>query len=105
MKQTEAEFQKSVCEMARRCGWRVAHFHDSRRQVREGVYVGDKDAAGFPDLVLVRRGSIIFAELKSESGHVRAQQQEWLDDLSYVGGPVRVFLWRPADWVEIERTL
>lgn len=123
LQQTEAQFQRAVLDLARRLGWRCAHFNDSRRQVRPGVFVGDKDAAGFPDLVLVRRGRIVFAELKTEKGRVKPEQREWLDDLR---GPrdlglsektllqaslrgklpdVLVCLWRPSDWDEVQAVL
>ena len=75
---TEKAFQSRVVELARLYGWRVAHFHDSRRQVKPGVFVGDKDAAGFPDLVLVR------------------PPDEWLSLLVACGVEARVV--RPSDW-------
>lgn len=82
---SEAEFQARVIRLARLLGWRVYHTHDSRRS-----------AAGFPDLVLARRGrGVIYAELKSEKGRTTAEQDEWLGLLRDSGQDV--FLWRPAD--------
>ena len=97
----EADFQAAVIELARLCGWRVAHFHDSRRQVG-GKLVGDKDAAGFPDLVMVRLGELLFVELKSAKGGLTRLQWAWMDDLSRVA---ECYTWRPADWSGIERRL
>lgn len=91
---TERELQSRVIEVARLYGWRVAHFHDSRRQVKPGVFVGDKDAAGFPDLVLVRPPRIVIVELKREMGKVSDQQAEWLEDLAACG--VEVHVVRPS---------
>ena len=93
------ELMPAVIEMAKHYGWRVYHTHDSR-----------KSAAGFPDLVLVRKGVLVFAELKSEKGVVSTEQQEWLRDLSIVAthtGAVGACVWRPRHWHDgtIEETL
>lgn len=93
---SESSLQKAVIELARLLGWKVAHFHDSRRQVRPGVFVGDKDAAGFPDLVLVRRNRLVVAELKAEKGRLAPAQTTWLAALLEAG--VDVHVWRPEDW-------
>lgn len=114
LEETEAQFQAAVIELAERHGWLVAHFADSRRQVRdrrtgEVRLVGDQQAEGFPDLVLVRSGQVIFAELKRDAGKTTPAQERWLFELSAVEESererVRARLWRPADWREIERTL
>jgi VRR-NUC domain len=110
---TERVFQRGVVELAKAHGWKCAHFHDSRRQVRkrDGSYetIGDKDAAGFPDLVLVREGRLIFAELKREKGRLSTRQSEWLHLLGMVEGAsqlaVLVCVWRPRDWGRIEAIL
>jgi hypothetical protein len=105
--QSEAQFQKAVIGFARLNNWRVAHFHDSRRQVGDRL-VGDKDAAGFPDLVLARKGRVIFAELKTQIGKLKREQCEWLAELG-IGGHLAphcmTFLWRPSDWDEIAAVL
>jgi hypothetical protein len=49
--------------------------------------------------VLVRPPRLIFAELKSESGQVRANQTEWLDVLRLLPA-AETYLWRPSDWDE-----
>lgn len=80
---TEAEWLGWVTLTARTFSWLAYHTHDSRHS-----------AAGFPDLVLVRGESIIYAELKSERGKVTAAQQEWLDALTAAGAECHV--WRPS---------
>lgn len=104
--ETEAGFQDAVVELASLRGWLHFHDFDSRR-----------NRAGFPDLVLSRRGRLIFAELKTETGRVSPDQQLWLDELAaaarnaQVGrnptspDAITVRLWRPHDWPEIEATL
>jgi len=60
--------------------------------------------AGFPDLTLVRDGHIIFAELKSQKGRIKKEQQAWLDRLQE-NGHVEVYLWRPSDLTFINERL
>lgn len=90
---TEKGFQSQILDLARLCGWRVYHTHDSRRS-----------APGFPDLVMVRPPVVLFAELKSESGVVRPEQREWLGALRGCED-VKAKLWRPSSWPEIEEVL
>ena len=106
---TERSFQTAVIDLARRLGWLVGHHHDSRRQIAPGKYVGDRDAAGIPDLILVRGNRVVFAELKAERGRIRPEQHTWLDALRAVesdaAGRVLVRVWTPGSWDEIERLL
>jgi hypothetical protein len=98
----ESDLQAAVMEYARLMRWRLAHFHDSRRQVKPGVFVGDADARGFPDLVLVRE-RLVIAELKGATTRVSAAQRGWIQALKLAG--VETYIWRPKDWPEIERVL
>lgn len=83
---TEAQLQQMVTDLARLRGFLAYHTYDSRRSQR-----------GFPDLVLVhtRTGRLIFAELKSERGRIRPEQDLWLNHL---GARHEAYLWRPAHW-------
>jgi len=102
--QTEAEFQDVVLELAGVCGWMVHHVRPAR--MKDGSWrtpvQGD---VGFPDLVLVRDGRIVFAELKSERGRLSAAQKDWLGELrkaaAWCGVSVVVELWRPSDWDDV----
>lgn len=100
---SEKDLQAAVMDLARRSGWMVAHWHDSRREVRPGVFVGDKDAAGFPDLVLVRNSELLFVELKSQKGKLRPEQHGWLEALTEAGQECHV--WRPSDFEDITKRL
>lgn len=127
--QSEKGFTEAVLQYARVNGWLCAHFNDSRRQVRPGVFVGDKDAAGFPDLCMTRttrkagtwnvsEARILFVELKVGKNRTTEKQDEWLSALNSAGARmgstyqagqcragVQVFVWTPEDWTEIEREL
>jgi hypothetical protein len=83
-----------VLDWATRRHWTVYHTHDSRHS-----------AAGFPDLVLVRPPSLIFAELKTDSARSRlsAAQLRWIDLLEGCGA--ETYVWRPADRPEIHERL
>lgn len=105
----EKQFQQLVLEAAQLLGWRAYHTFDSRRS-----------QAGFPDLVLVRGGRLVFAELKTDDGSLAGDQHAWLNDLRQVaeaiadrlgarryrdGVGVEVYTWRPSDWDQIHRVL
>ena len=92
-RQSEKSFMMDVKRAALSRDWMVYHTFDSRRS-----------DPGFPDLVLVRPPRILFAELKTQGGRVRPEQQVWLDGLGRCGD-VETFLWRPADWDSILETL
>lgn len=64
---TEAALQQLLIDAAELNGWLVFHDNDSRR-----------NAAGFPDLVLVKPPRVLFLELKSEVGRVRPEQHVWM---------------------------
>jgi hypothetical protein len=89
---TERDFQQIVTDL---CDWlRLPwyHTHDSRRS-----------NAGFPDLVIVGKSAIIFAELKSATGRVTPAQTEWYRHLFEAGQ--HVYLWRPEDIYDIKSIL
>ncbi len=90
---TEAEFQQMITDRAKLFGWLVYHTHDSRRS-----------APGFPDLVMSRRGRVIFVEVKSQKGKVSDAQQCWLDSLSR-NPNLEVYVWRPMHFPTVESVL
>lgn len=119
---SERAFQAAVIEMAQRLHWLVFHASDRAPSEENRDYRALE--AGFPDLVLVKGGVLIFAELKTDTGKLRAQQARWLLALDSVAANhapdepfdmdadearalscVKVKLWRPRDWPEIEETL
>lgn len=99
----EDDFQGNIIKTAKAAGWTYYHTYNSKRSVQ-----------GFPDLVLVRAGRLIFAELKKQRGTVSPYQRVWLQvlglvvqalDIAGAHGIVSVYLWRPSDWPEIEAIL
>lgn len=103
---TEKQLLAAVRALAEGLSWRTYHTHRSQHS-----------PAGFPDLCLVRRGRLVFAELKTELGKTSPDQDVWLASLAAVAAEtwdtdpleavVRVYVWRPADLLDgaIERIL
>lgn len=90
---TERDLAGYVRDLARTLGWRRYH-----------TWLAKHSPAGFPDEVLCRPPRLIFAELKSDRGTLKPEQEAWLGELRQVPG-VEVYLWRPADMDEIARVL
>ena len=102
----EKDFQAAVLQVARLRGWLVAHFGNTVKIVKRGddyKTIPDRDAAGFPDLVLVRRDRVLYVELKLDKGVVSEAQDLWLDALETAGQTC--FVWRPKDWDFIQTAL
>lgn len=100
---TERQLQDQIVRMAKVQGWLCYHTYDSRRS-----------APGFPDLVLVhpdRSGApIIFAELKTEKGRVKPEQQAWIDAIQermglLIGDYVIADVFRPSDMDYVQALL
>lgn len=63
-----------------------------------------RNAPGFPDVLAIRDDTLIVAELKSDRGRVRPDQQAWLDAFRRVRRIV-VAVWRPKDIDDVTRAL
>lgn len=101
---TEANWMNLVAEYARVHGWLVAHFRPSLSGGKHMTAV-QYDGAGFLDLVMVRKGELIFAEVKREvRSEVTPEQARWIDELLTVEG-IRVVVWRPSDWPKVQKWL
>ena len=84
------DLQPAVRKLAKLFGWEYYHTHDSR-----------KSEAGFPDLVLVRDGRLIFAELKREKKQPTDDQMKWLNKLSQCEN-AEVYVWKPSHYLSGE---
>jgi hypothetical protein len=92
---SEDELLRQVVQLAGLRGWHCYHVRRSDVALTTG--------AGFPDLVMVGHGRVIYAELKAERGRLSPDQERWRDSLLEAGADWR--LWRPSSWPEIERTI
>jgi hypothetical protein len=88
---TERQLLDAVVAYARLRDWLAYHTFDSRRS-----------EAGFPDVVLVRGGRLVFVELKVAGRRPRVEQQRYLERLRGVeleaAGAVAVHVWTEAEW-------
>lgn len=101
---SEKNFQKVVVEMAQRMGWIVAHFGVAYTPSGHALTPTRYDAEGFPDLVLVHQTrGVLFRELKSQRGLIRAAQEVWIRTLQAAGANADI--WRPSDIQRIDREL
>jgi hypothetical protein len=81
---SEDDLDARIRVLAAGLGLRRFHPFDSRKSDR-----------GWPDLVLVGPGGILYRELKTETKSPTPAQQAWLDVLSAAGG--NAACWRPSD--------
>lgn len=98
---SEADWEKTLVQLAHLNGWLVAGFRTA--QVGKSWQTPVRhDAKGWPDLVLVRE-RIVFVELKTNRGRVRPEQDDWIAALEHAGQ--EVYIWRPRDWDEAVEVL
>lgn len=117
---SEASFQSLVIGLAQLHGWMVAHFRKVRVQRGNETFWETPIAAdgkGFPDLILVRNGCLIAAELKVGKNTLTPEQKQWMEQLDrcqfsskgWDGKSASRFMhsavWRPEDWPKIEKIL
>jgi len=99
----EKQLQARILADARKHGWLAYHFGDSRKMVRRGhryVPVGDRDAWGFPDTVIVHpKHGVVFIEVKKELGKLEPKQIEARDGLLEAGA--RWYLLKPSNYDHI----
>lgn len=103
MKITEAEFTDRTVALFRACGWLV--HHDRPARTDQGYRTAIQGNAGFPDLVAIRAGHLVVAELKVGRGKTTPAQDRWLRSFQMVedrGTGLIVRLWRPEHQPEIE---
>ncbi len=97
---TERELLGYVLELGSRFGWLAAHFGSTVKIIKRGrgiyTWIGEKGATGYPDVTLIRRDRLIFAELKVGRNSTTPAQDIWLDALGRVPG-VEVYLWTDGD--------
>lgn len=83
----ESELQENVRSAFVADGWRYFH-----------TYRSERSPAGFPDVIALKDGRIIFAELKREGKSPTKEQQAWLDEAAKVEA-AETYVWRPSDWL------
>jgi len=87
----ERELSQIIFDAARKLRWLVARYPTFR---------ATQTTSGFPDLVMVRKGRLIFAELKREGKDPTEEQRDWLEELRSIAFNVQAYVWRPRDWMD-----
>lgn len=104
---SERRFQGQVVRLAQMLGWKT--WHDNATSAPrvcpscKAPLKFARNAKGLPDLVLVRRPRVVWAELKSERNHLTDDQWEYIEALR--ASRQEAYVWRPSDWKAIERIL
>jgi hypothetical protein len=98
----ERAFQKAVIDLARTLGYKVAHFRPAKTSKGWRTPVA-ADGKGWPDLCIVGRGRVIFAEIKVGKNQLTDEQRAWLEHLRDCDQVA--WCWRPEDWDLIIHTL
>jgi len=91
---TEAEFTDQVLKYFRLHGW-VAK-HDRPARTAKGWRTAIQGDPGFGDIVAVKNGRKVMAELKVGTNQPTLDQLRWLAAWGEDG-----FLWYPQDWDKI----
>ena len=100
---SEKAFSKQVVDYANLRGWRCAHFRPALTADGKWVTPVAAQGVGFPDLVCVRGGKVLWVELKAGKGRLRPEQKVWLDSLRAAGQ--EVYVWHPKDWEQLAEVL
>lgn len=96
---SESDLQRAVLELAKRLGFKSAHFRPGKTTRGRWITAVQGDGAGYPDLTLVGHGRLVFVELKSAKGRVSREQAEWITALEGVPA-IEVHVWRPQHWLD-----
>ena len=100
---SEKAFTAQVITLARHLGWLVAHFRPGMTKRGRWVTAGQGDSVGFPDIIAIKPGRAIMAELKAAKGRATVEQLKWLETAKEAG--MEAYLWKPQDITQIERIL
>lgn len=91
---TEQQLTDAIVELCRYLG--VLVHHDRPARTERGWRTAVQGHEGFPDLVIVGSGGVLWRELKSERGQLTTHQAMWLAKLRSAGADFAT--WRTSDW-------
>lgn len=114
----ELECERTILDAAQIAGWR-RHGERAAMGKTKGYRTPIKGEAGWPDLVLARRGQFVVAELKRDPNEPTDEQVAWLTILDNRPHVVALVLWvpdemdafntrlfnRPFAWRPLEQTI
>jgi hypothetical protein len=101
----ESDFMKQIIELGHLYGWQIAHFRPAwSKDGKRCMTAVSADGKGFPDLCMVKRCRLIFAELKAGKGRLSPEQQGWIDNLTN-SMRCECYIWKPENFDEIVEIL
>jgi hypothetical protein len=109
---TETQFASTVEGLLNLYHWHWIHLRPAR-VLRNGIEIYETPYSGmkgFMDYLAIRPPRIVVAEIKGFNGKLTDEQQEWFDlwtqcQLVENQWNVEVYLWRPGDFLEINKVL
>ena len=84
---TEADWMGAVGGLLDYHGWRWYHPEPKKRSRSRWTV---NTAAGIPDLICVKPPRVVWLEVKTESGRIRPEQVEWIEELRQSGQEVHI---------------
>lgn len=99
--QNETAWMKVVTTAAAQAGWQWLHIGRVGKHRANGAK--GTLGKGWPDLVLVRPGRLVFAELKMDGEWLKAEQAEVMEHL--VNASAEYHVWRPSDFAQMMHVL
>ena len=103
---SEADFQRAVCDALTLFNWRWTHFRPAN--TGRGWRTPLSGSPGFFDIVAVRRGAVLFIELKGERGKVAPEQWDWHIEVNTdtdLHPTTQAYVFRPSDWDQVLEVL
>ena len=96
---TERDWQTFVIQLAVARKWKYYHPPDNK-PINGRI---QRVVAGFPDLVLIKDGRMVYAELKREKGIISLEQAEWIKEIKACG--IECYVWRPSQVASVIKIL
>jgi hypothetical protein len=91
----EGPFLTAVLDLCQTMHLRAVHFPPAYTAKGRIITNYRGDGVGWLDIHILGAGGVIYAELKTATGRLTAEQAQYKADLEAAGCTVRV--WRPAD--------
>lgn len=92
----EDDLLKAVIDLCKLLGLRTVHFRPAKTAQGWRTAV-QGDGKGWPDLVIVGPGGVLYRELKATGKYPDLDQRAWIAALGAAGQDVAV--WRPVDLI------
>ena len=96
---SERDWLGRVIALARLNGWLI--WHPLPALFRDGQWrTATQGTPGFPDLIALRAGHLVVAELKTQRApRPSPAQRKWLAEFAAAG--ISTYVWRPEDWPQV----